>query len=124
MVLYPQKVGKLNIEPLAYDIAVEVPTQRRDIFGRLFRSTVNRTVATGNLTIRVKPLPEAGKPADFSGAVGDFDFKLESNKQTLKATEALELKVIVSGKGNLKLFRLPQLASPAKCVRGVRARTQ
>ena len=113
MVLYPQKVGKLNIEPLAYDIAVEVPTQRRDIFGRLFRSTVNRTVATGNLTIRVKPLPEAGKPADFSGAVGDFDFKLESNKQTLKATEALELKVIVSGKGNLKLFKLPKLVLPS-----------
>ena len=112
-VLYPQKVGKLNIEPLSLDINVEVPSNRRDVFGRLFMSTVNRTVSAGNRTINVKPLPENGKPTDFSGAVGDFDFKLESNKQTLKATEALELKVIVSGKGNLKLFKLPKLVLPS-----------
>ena len=112
-VLYPQKTGKLNIEPLSLDVTVEVPSNRRDVFGRLFTSTVNRTVSAGNRTINVKPLPENGKPTDFSGAVGDFDLKLESNKQTLKATEALELKVIVSGKGNLKLFKLPKLVLPS-----------
>lgn len=32
-VLYPQKTGKLNIEPLSLDITVDVPTNRRDIFG-------------------------------------------------------------------------------------------
>jgi hypothetical protein len=94
-------------------VTVEVPSNRRDVFGRLFTSTVNRTVSAGNRTINVKPLPENGKPTDFSGAVGDFDFKLESNKQTLKATEALELKVVVSGKGNLKLFKLPELVLPS-----------
>ena len=113
IVLYPQKTGKLNIEPLSLDVTVEVPSNRRDVFGRLFTNTVNRTVSAGNRTINVKPLPENGKPTDFSGAVGDFDFKLESNKQTLKATEALELKVIVSGKGNLKLFKLPKLVLPS-----------
>ena len=112
-ILYPQKTGKLNIEPLSLDVTVEVPSNRRDVFGRLFTSTVNRTVSAGNRTINVKPLPENGKPTDFSGAVGDFDFKLESNKQTLKATEALELKVVVSGKGNLKLFKLPELVLPS-----------
>ncbi len=113
IVLYPQKTGKLNIEPLSLDVTVEVPSNRRDVFGRLFTNTVNRTVSAGNRTINVKPLPENGKPTDFSGAVGDFDFKLESNKQTLKATEALELKVMVSGKGNLKLFKLPKLVLPS-----------
>ena len=112
-VLYPQKTGKLNIEPLSLDVTVEVPSQRRDVFGRSFMSTVNRTVASSNRTINVKPLPENGKPEDFSGAVGSFDFKLTTNKQTLKATEALELKVNVSGKGNLKLFRLPKLVLPS-----------
>ena len=112
-VLYPQKTGELKIEALSLDVTVEVPSQRRDVFGRTFTSTVNRTVSSGNRTINVKPLPEAGKPDSFSGAVGSFDFKITSNKQTLKATEALELKVEVVGKGNLKLFQLPKLVLPS-----------
>ena len=112
-VLYPQKTGELNIEPLSLDVTVEVPSQRRDVFGRSFMSTVSRTLSSGNRTINVKPLPENGKPENFSGAVGNFDFKLTTNKQTLKATEALELKVSVTGKGNLKLFRLPKLVLPS-----------
>ncbi|MDC1265838.1 BatD family protein [Flavobacteriaceae bacterium] len=112
-VLYPQKTGELNIEPLSLDVTVEVPSQRRDVFGRSFMSTVNRTLSSGNRTINVKPLPENGKPENFSGAVGNFDLKVTTNKQTLKATEALELKVSVSGKGNLKLFKLPKLVLPS-----------
>ena len=111
-VLYPQKIGKLTIEPLSLDVTVEVPSQRRDIFGRS-TTPVNRTISSGNRTINVKPLPENEKPKDFSGAVGNFDLKVTTNKQTLKATEALELKVSVSGKGNLKLFRLPKLVLPS-----------
>ncbi|MGB1393134.1 MAG: BatD family protein [Flavobacteriaceae bacterium] len=112
-VLYPQKTGKLTIEPLSLDITVEVPSNRRDVFGRSFMSTVNRTVASRNRVINVKPLPENGKPESFSGAVGSFDFKVTTNKESLKATEALELKVSVSGKGNLKLFRLPKPTLPS-----------
>ncbi len=112
-VLYPQKTGKLTIEPLSLDITVEVPSNRRDVFGRSFMSTVNRTVASRNRVINVKPLPENGKPENFSGAVGSFDFKVTTNKESLKATEALELKVSVSGKGNLKLFRLPKPTLPS-----------
>ena len=112
-VLYPQKTGKLTIEPLSLDITVEVPSNKRDVFGRSFMSTVNRTVASKNKVINVKPLPESGKPESFSGAVGSFDFKVTSSKQSLNATEALELKVSVSGKGNLKLFRLPKPTLPS-----------
>jgi hypothetical protein len=112
-VLYPQKTGKLNIEPLSLDITVEVPSKRRDVFGRSFMSTVNRTVSSGNRTINVASLPGKGKPENFSGAVGSFNFKVTSNKQTLKATEALELSVEVAGKGNLKLFQLPKLVLPS-----------
>ena len=112
-VLYPQKTGKLTIEPLSLDITVEVPSNKRDVFGRSFMSTVNRTVASRNRVINVKPLPENGKPENFSGAVGSFDFKVTTNKESLKATEALELKVSVSGKGNLKLFRLPKPTLPS-----------
>ena len=112
-VLYPQKTGKLNIEPLTLDIKVQVPTNRRDIFGSRLLKTVHRTVAAGSRTINVKPLPKEGKPLDFSGAVGSFDFEVSTNKSQLKATEALEATVKVSGKGNLKLFELPKLTLPS-----------
>jgi len=112
-VLYPQKTGKLNIEPLTLDIKVQVPTNRRDIFGSRLLKTVHRTVAAGNRTINVKPLPETGKPLDFSGAVGSFDFEVSTNKNELKATEALQATIKVSGKGNLKLFELPKLTLPS-----------
>ncbi len=112
-VLYPQKIGKLNIEPLSLDITVDVPTKRRDIFGGRLMTQVHKTVSAGNRTINVKPLPEVGKPADFTGAVGDFKFKVTTSKTELNATESLQAKVEVSGKGNLKLFELPKLTVPS-----------
>lgn len=112
-VLYPQRTGKLNIEPLTLNVAVQVPTNRRDLFGSRIMSRVNRTVSAGSRTINVKPLPEKGKPADFTGAVGDFSFKVTTSKTELDATESLQAKVEVRGKGNLKLFKLPKINLPS-----------
>ena len=113
VVLYPQKAGKLDIEPLSLEIFVDVPTNRRDFFGGRIYTQTSKTVSAGNRTINVKPLPEAGKPADFSGAVGDFDFKVTTSKTRLNASESLQAKVEVSGKGNLKLFQLPEPELPS-----------
>lgn len=112
-VLFPQKTGELSLEPLTLDISVEVPSNRRDIFGRRATTTVNRTVTAGNRIIKVKPLPKQGRPENFSGAVGEFDFKVESSKKTLTASEAFNLKLEVSGKGNLMLFELPEPILPS-----------
>ncbi|TYB78620.1 BatD family protein [Bizionia myxarmorum] len=112
-VLYPQKTGELEIEPLSLDITVEVPTNRRDIFGGRLMQQAHRTVSAGKRTINVKALPEQGKPADFTGAVGDFNFKVSTTKSALNATESLQAKVEVSGSGNLKLFQLPKLNLPS-----------
>lgn len=112
-VLYPQKTGKLNLEPLTLDIALRVPTNRRDIFGSVLMQRTNRTVSAGNKTINVKPLPEAGKPLDFTGAVGDFNLNVSASKTELDATESLQVKVEVGGNGNLKLFKLPKISLPS-----------
>ena len=96
-VLYPQKSGKLEIEPLSLDISVEVPTNRRDIFGGRLMTQVQKRVSAGSKSIQVKALPEEGKPADFSGAVGDFNFKLSTSKTHLNATESLQARVEVTG---------------------------
>jgi len=111
-VLYPQKTGELVIEPLSLDVQVEVRTNRRDIFGRPFMTRVNKTVSAGSKTINVKPLPTAGMPANFSGAVGKFDFKVQANKTKMDARESLEVLVEVTGNGNLKLFKPPRLVAP------------
>ena len=113
VVLYPQKIGKLEIEPLSLDVTVEVPTNRRDIFGSRITNKVNKVVSAGNRTITAKALPEIGKPADFTGAVGDFNFDVSASKTQLDASESLQVKVEVSGKGNLKLFELPKLTLPS-----------
>lgn len=112
-VLYPQKAGKLTIEPLSLDVVMEVPTNRRDIFGRPQLVAANKTVSSGSRVIRVKDLPEAGKPDDFTGAVGKFTFAAKPTKTELKHGESLDLEVSVSGNGNLKLFTLPKPIVPS-----------
>ncbi len=111
-VLYPQKSGKLEIEPLSLDIDVQLPTNRRNVFGQVQIVNDNKRVSAGSKTITVKPLPEAGKPEDFSGAVGKFNFTVSPSKTNLKNGESLDLKVAVSGSGNLKLFTLPKPIVP------------
>jgi len=112
-VLYPQKTGKLEIEPLALDVTVDVPTNKRDFFGGRIMSQVHKTISAGSRTINVKPLPEAGKPMDFTGAVGDFKFNVITSKTELNASESLQARVEVTGNGNLKLFELPKLNLPS-----------
>ncbi len=111
-VLYPQKSGKLEIEPLTLDIDCEVPTGRRNIWGQQLLMQDNKRVSAGSKIITVKALPEAGKPADFSGAVGKLDFKVTPSRTTLQNGESLELKLSVTGTGNLKLFQLPKPVVP------------
>ncbi|MGF1559174.1 MAG: BatD family protein [Flavobacteriaceae bacterium] len=113
VVLYPQKSGKLEIEPLSLEVTVDVPTNQRDFFGGRIYSQANKTVSAGNRTIDVKPLPAEGKPANFSGAVGQFDFSVTTSKTSLNASESLQAKVEISGKGNLKLFQLPEPNLPS-----------
>ena len=58
-------------------------------------------------------MPTEGKPANFTGAVGSFDFKVTSSKDQLNANESLQVKLQVNGNGNLKLFQLPKLNLPS-----------
>ena len=112
-VLYPQKTGELSIEPLVYDIAVQVPTNRRDIFGQVLSNTVNKTVSAGKVKINVRPLPNQGRPDNFSGAVGNFDLLVNTTKKELLISEAFQLNIEIKGKGNFNLFNFPSINLPA-----------
>lgn len=112
-VLYPQKSGKLEIEPLSLDIDCQVPTNRRNFWGQPLMTEDSKRVSAGSKIINVKPLPEAGKPEDFTGAVGRFAFKVNPSKTVLKNGESFDLDVSVAGTGNLKLFSLPKPTVPS-----------
>lgn len=111
-VLYPQKSGRLEIEPLMLNITMEVPTGQRGFMQPRYRQ-VDKIVSSGTKYITVKPLPENNKPEDFTGAVGKFDFTVVPSKTQLKGGESLQLDVKVTGKGNLKLFTLPKPVVPS-----------
>lgn len=111
-VLYPQKTGELDIEPLTLDVAIDVRGNRRDFFGRPIMERVNKTISAGKRTINVKPLPTEGRPDSFAGAVGDFQFDVSTNKTKLNANESLEMDLKISGNGNFKLFSLPNIKLP------------
>jgi hypothetical protein len=112
-VLYPQKAGKLEIEPLSLEIDCQVPTGRRNMWGQMQITEASKKVSAGNKSINVKALPEVGKPEDFSGAVGKFSFTVTPSRTALKAGESIDLKITATGTGNLKLFSLPKPVVPS-----------
>ena len=112
-VLYPQKSGTLVLAPLTLNVSVDVPTNRRDFFGNRVYQKTRKIVTAGKRTIKVRPLPLAGRPADFDGAVGQFDLNVRFNKTELKSSESFQATVKVSGRGNLKLFSLPTFNAPS-----------
>ncbi len=106
--LFPQKTGKLVIEPIDVEMAVSVPTNQYDIFGRRRMKNEVITKKSARKMLQVKALPEEGKPIDFSGAVGQFDFTAQLNKSQVNAGDAVDLTYRLQGTGNLKLLTLPK----------------
>jgi len=121
MALFPTKAGKLEITPMQLRVHVQVQRQRRDplnVFDDFFDSPFGRMVAkelvSNKITIRAKPLPEEGKPAGFSGLVGDFRMQDELDKANVPSNEAISLKLKISGTGNLKVIdNIPLEAPPS-----------
>jgi len=112
--LIPTKTGKLSIDPMRMDIVIGVPSGRADFFGNAITKNIRREFASTKKIIRPKTLPLEGKPANFAGAVGDFNFSVALSKDILKANETSQVQVKISGKGNLKLFELPTVETPAE----------
>ena len=112
MVLIPHKAGRLTIDPMEMEITAGVPIGRRDFFGNMLMNDINFTSTSGKKIINVKELPYQNKPANFTGAVGDYDFTVTASKTELNANESSQIKVEISGTGNLKLVKLPGIETP------------
>jgi len=106
-ILFPQRSGTLEVDPMAFKCVVRTRQRHsHGIFNGFFggHKDVEHLVKSKTVKIKVLPLPTAGKPASFKGAVGKFDLKTTVDKEQLKANDAVNLVAKVSGKGNLKLL--------------------
>ncbi len=105
----PQRTGKIVIDPMEADCIIRQQSNKRsrDIFDQLFGGgyeEVKYKIKSRPITIEVLPLPATDKPADFSGAVGNYSFKASISKDNVKANEAINLTITITGKGNIKLI--------------------
>jgi len=109
-ILFPTRSGEATIEPATFSMAIRGSSDPFDSFFFRTTDTIRRT--SKPVTLQVKPLPTAGKPPDFSGAVGQFELALEVEKETVAAGDPLTVDVVVAGRGNLKTVEVPELPTP------------
>ena len=101
--LFPTQPGDLGVDKMT------LAGDRIVGGGFFFNSTEPFEVSSDPITIHVKPLPDAGTPAEFSGGVGDFQVTAELNKDTSTGGEPLTFTIRVSGSGNVGLIGEPKL---------------
>jgi len=131
--LFPQKAGKLIIQPIQVDVIAQLTVKQskkkrsndpmggdpffdsffNDVFSGPQVEQVKRSLTSNSLTIDVQPLPSARKPEDFTGAVGQFNLSTKVDKTAVKADEPITLTVTIAGKGNIKLIENPKIAFPS-----------
>lgn len=116
-VLFPQQSGQLEIPSITFEGTVEQPVQNYDPFEAFFNGgigvvKVQKPIRTPKLTIDVSPLP-SGKPASYYGGVGSFNISSTISTTELKENEAVTLKLVISGIGNMKLVKTPEVKFPA-----------
>ncbi len=111
-ILYPQQSGTLTINSGVFDIT---PVQR-DVYVGLNSAIAvphdtKLTVKSNSASVKIEPLPSP-RPANFSGAVGDFTISDNIVPAQLKTYAASTYSVTVSGNGNLKYIKAPAIAFP------------
>jgi tetratricopeptide (TPR) repeat protein len=114
--LFPQRAGKLTIDPIEIDCIVRQQSKRQQsIFDQFFGGGAQDVVVkikSKPVSVDVLALPESNKPGNFTGAVGTFSFNAKLNHDKVKANESINLKLTISGKGNINLASTPKINFP------------
>jgi BatD DUF11 like domain len=127
--LYPLQAGNLELEPAEIEnnvtfIKEEYANSQGDLMNDMFREFAEATIPAEGIeshkltlqskpaSVTVKPLPDAGAPASFKGAVGNFAIEAMLEKNTFTTDDAGKLMVVVNGEGNLQLVNAPDIQWP------------
>ena len=123
----PSKAGKVTLGPMEVPFIASIPRAKRarprnplDLFGDdifddpfgAFGQMERRKVTAEPVELDVKPLPVAGRPADFSGAIGKFQLAVEGSPRQVKVGDPVTLKMRISGTGNFDRVNAPELVDP------------
>lgn len=116
--LFPTGPGKRTIESLAIEAQVRVRRRSRDLFQDFFSESLFGTrvpvgVASEPVEIEVLPLPEEGKPDDFSGFVGSLDLSASLDRAQAETNEAITFRLRMNAEGNVRALPDPQIDFPA-----------
>ncbi len=111
--LFPQRTGSLEIDPMDIKVDARIPrpgTSNSPWGQRYIAKKLD--IKNKPLPINVFPLPEAGKPSSFTGAVGKFTISSSVSNPNIKANESIDYNVSITGSGNIKLIDLPPINFP------------
>lgn len=115
VLLYPQRSGEILIDKANFEAVVRIQnkTQARSIFDDFFDSYTNVTkklVAPAS-KITVNALP-GNKPVSYNGTLGRFSLSSTISATQVKANDAVTIKVVISGSGNMKMIKNPEIKFP------------
>lgn len=114
-VMFPQVTGKLEVPSITYEGIVVQQNRNVDPFEAFFNGgsgyiEVKKEIKAPGITIQVDPLPQ--RPAGFSGGVGKYSISASLDKTEVKANDPVKMHVVVSGVGNMKLLKQPEVKFP------------
>jgi hypothetical protein len=128
--LYPLQAGTITLDPVVADNKVNfikaeyAGSQRGDMFFDMMQNFADATspsdaiieqhvtLQSKPVEITVKPLPDENKPADFKGSVGNFIIQSSLQKNNITTDDAGNLKIVISGAGNIQLLNAPKIIWP------------
>jgi len=113
-IVYPQKEGKVTIDPMSISFQYQDSrTSRRDVFGMSMTFSRGRfktkKLNSKRIKLDVKPIPLNDMPKNFTGLVGKHDFKLDITRDKILVNDILEARLEVTGEGALEMLDPPKL---------------
>ena len=112
-ILFPQQTGRLTVAPFNMTLLVQQQVKQRSFFDDFFNSfrTVKATITSKSVSVNVRDIPT--QPTNFSGGVGNFSVSSEISSQDVTTNDAVTLKLTISGSGNIRLLKTPELQLPS-----------
>ena len=120
-VLFPQKSGNLEVGGFSLGVTVEIIKTRKAKTARerffhgnqvRTRQKVKKNIKSPVAPLKVNPFPDENKPENFTGLAGNYRMTANLTKDSIASNQATNLKIKVSGSGNIDLLDLPELKLP------------